>query len=507
MKTRIVVLIIVLLAAFTVAVQAQDVTICNDRDFTIRSLTPASNGAVGGYRWYENNALVSTTHTSNTSYTIKAGQTAGTYQYVRQAYATDCKLWQSGNSFTVRVVAGTTPGVPSATGTARCGSGAVTCTATAPSGGSITWWTAATGGTQITFPRSISSPTTFYAQAHSGANGTGCVSASRRAVLAAVNPNPVVSLSAAPTSVSSGSASTLTATVSSGSTSPMTYTWTKTGGSSSTGTANKWSTGALTANASYTVTVRNTNGCTGTSGAAAVTVITCHAPGVTATMQNFNPCSGAATNSTWNLTDTRNNVTYKVRLLADGRYWMVDDLKYPTACNKTNFSGAQAKGTLGAKVSGFYGDCRSNTQSNAGYLYDWMFAMQHADAYYGSSWNPGCTANPGTKAECRGICPEGWHVPTGNGSTGEFTLLNNAVNGGSGSSPSGLLNTSTFNAVYGGSSYYDGTLSNQGSYAYYWSSSYYATTNAYTLYFNSTNVAPSYYNLKRNGFSIRCIRN
>ncbi len=288
----------------------------------------------------------------------------------------------------------------------------------------------------------------------------------------------------------------------------MTYTWTKVGGSSSTGTANKWSTGTLTANASYTVTVRNTNGCTGTSGTAAVTVITCHAPGVTATMQNFNPCSNAATNSTWNLTDTRNSVTYKVRLLADGRYWMVDDLKYPTACNKTSFSGARSTGSLGAKVSGFYGDCRNNTQSGAGYLYDWMFVMQNADAYYGGSWDPGCTANPGTKAACRGICPEGWHVPTGNSSTGEFTLLNNAVNGGLTGSPSGLLNTSTFNAVYGGYSGPFGALGHQGFYAYYWSSSYDNTLNAYTLYFYSTYVNPSNANYnKLDGRPLRCIRN
>ncbi len=102
----------ILQAAFAVAVQAQDVTICNDKDFTIMSLTPAANGTAGGYRWYENNVLVSTTHTSNTSYTIKAGKAVGTYQYVRQAYATDCQLWQSGNSFTVQVNVCTTPLIP-----------------------------------------------------------------------------------------------------------------------------------------------------------------------------------------------------------------------------------------------------------------------------------------------------------------------------------------------------------------------------------------------------------
>ncbi len=695
MKTRILVLIMVLQAAFTVVIHAQDVTICNDKDFTIRSLTSAFNGTAGGYRWYENNVLVSTTHTSNTSYTIKAGQTAGTYQYVRQAYAADCKLWRSGNSFVVQVIAGTTPGVPSATGTARCGSGAVTCTATAPTGGSITWWTAATGGTQITFPRSINSTTTFYAQAHSGANGTGCISASRRAATATVNPTSVggavngsktitagssagtlslsghtgavqrwqsstngtswTNISNTATSLSPGSPATTTyyravvkssvcseanstpATVtvnaasaggtiagskticagssagtlslsghtgaiqrwqsstngtnwtnisstttsySPGSPSTTTYyravvkngvsaeinsvpatvtvrtpataptsisasanntapgtavTLTASGGGNGSGAVYEWGTGstvgsnkispatttAATRSVSPTATttywvrrISNTTCTNTTSGVTTTVTVTCHAPG-TATMQNFYPCSNAATNSTWNLTDTRNNVTYKVRKLADGRYWMVDDLKYPAACNKTSFSGStQSTGTLGSKVSGFYGDCHNitdaSTPANRGYHYDWMFVMQHANAYNGSSWNPGCTGNPSDKAACRGICPEGWHVPTGNESTGEFTLLNNAVNSGSTSSPSGLRDISTFNGVYGGDSYPGNpvvSLYDQGLSSNYWSSSYLDTSDAYNLGFDGTGVLPSRSYFKNGGFSVRCIRN
>ena len=240
----------------------------------------------------------------------------------------------------------------------------------------------------------------------------------------------------------------------------------------------------------------------------------CDRPGATATMQDFNPCTDVPVNSTWVLTDARPDAgshTYTVRYLADGHFWMVDDLKYPTACNKTQFSGASSQGSLGANIPGFYGDCHnindSSTPAARGYLYDWMFVMQHAEAYFGSSWDPGCTNNPGTKAACQGICPEGWHVPTGNSSTGEFTLLNNAVNGGSTCSDAGLKNIKTFNAVYGGYSNTSGTLYYQGSHAYYWSSTCHATNYAYHLYFYGTYVYPSSNDKKNDGYSLRCVRN
>ena len=337
MRTRILILTIVLLTAFTTLVRAQDVVISSSQSYTIANAASPSNGTVDKYRWFKDNVLID--GAKSATYTIPAGTALGTYKYVRQAHAKDCDMWVSSNVFTVQV-------------------------------------------------------------------------------------------------------------------------------------------------------------------------ITCHAPGTMATMQNFFPCSNPATNSTWNLTDTRNNVTYKVRLLADGRYWMVDDLKYPTACNKTTFSGSTATGSAGKNgISGFIGDCHNikngSTPAARGYLYDWMGAMQDTLLYYGSTSNPNC----GTS--CQGICPEGWHVPTGNPSTGEFTLLNKAVNNGSSTSDAGLINTSTFSAVYGGYSHNTGSLYAQGSGATYWSSSYINTYDAYHLYFYSTSVSPSFKSNggKSNGYSLRCIRN
>ena len=81
----------------------------------------------------------------------------------------------------------------------RCGTGTVVLAATARPGNTIKWYTAATGGTAIgtgnsfTTP-SISATTTYYAEAAIGATSSGCVSATRTAVIATVNPAPTVNL-------------------------------------------------------------------------------------------------------------------------------------------------------------------------------------------------------------------------------------------------------------------------------------------------------------------------
>ncbi|MDR3184980.1 MAG: hypothetical protein LBT49_06225 [Prevotellaceae bacterium] len=63
-----------------------------------------------------------------------------------------------------------------------------------------------------------------------------------------------------------------------------------------------------------------------------------HPAGSTVDFPEFDPCTGytpGATAATWTLVDRResNNVqSYKVRLMHDGRYWMVQDLKFGDKC-------------------------------------------------------------------------------------------------------------------------------------------------------------------------------
>jgi len=55
--------------------------------------------------------------------------------------------------------------------------------------------------------------------------------------------------------------------------------------------------------------------------------------------------------------------------------------------------------------------------------------------------------------------------------------------------------------------YSDGTsYSYGGSYGYYWSSTLYSSTYGRSLYFNSGDVFPQYYNNRFYGFSVRAVR-
>jgi uncharacterized protein (TIGR02145 family) len=144
----------------------------------------------------------------------------------------------------------------------------------------------------------------------------------------------------------------------------------------------------------------------------------CHEPGSTVTFTAFNPCAGAPYGSTYTLIDDRDDKFYKVRYMPDERYWMVQDLKFGSNCEKTsfNYTGTATVTTL-VDVSGlYYGDCRKNTASDGGYYYSRAAALSK-NFVYNNSTNAMCEGtSAGQEANapstCRGICPEQWHVPT-----------------------------------------------------------------------------------------------
>jgi uncharacterized protein (TIGR02145 family) len=152
----------------------------------------------------------------------------------------------------------------------------------------------------------------------------------------------------------------------------------------------------------------------------------CDAPGATGvTFAAFNPCSGASYTSTYTLTDARDQKQYKVKYLPDGRYWMVQDLKFGDRCDKTTFSGSTSTQTGKINSTGtYYGDCCSNPTSCGGYYYDWSAIVNKPDAYSGSNSYPGCAGTTAAANACQGICPEGWHVPT----AGEYDVLLTSLN-------------------------------------------------------------------------------
>ena len=139
----------------------------------------------------------------------------------------------------------------------------------------------------------------------------------------------------------------------------------------------------------------------------------------------------------------------------------------------------------------------TNGTGQYGYLYNWCAAM-------GGQNTAACAnATTPTPIPTTNICPAGWRLPTGEPTTGEFTALNAAINGGSTSSDAGLLS----NGLFQRSSYWSGSFYNQGNYGTYWPSTQYNTSIAYGLGFTITYVLPSDISniLKYVGRAVRCV--
>lgn len=121
-------------------------------------------------------------------------------------------------------------------------------------------------------------------------------------------------------------------------------------------------------------------------------------------------------------------------------------------------------------------------------------------------------------ADTRNVCPTGWHVPT----DAEWMILTDYLGGWAGaggkmkstsseywSSPNtGATNESGFSGLPGGYRNPDVFyFANIGGYGVWWSASESASDMAWVLYLNNNNSGIVWsYDIKRNGSSVRCIR-
>lgn len=182
----------------------------------------------------------------------------------------------------IKPVACAAPSITATSGASRCGTGAVTISATA-SAGTVNWYATSSGttsvatGTAYTTP-SLSTTTTYYVDA----TNSGCTTPVRTAVTVTVNAVPVLTLTPASAAICSGGTTTLTA---SGAT---TYTWLPSG----SGTSSVVNPASTTV---YTVTGSNST-CTGAAVTATVTVSA--VPVLTVTPTSTTICSGASTTLT-----------------------------------------------------------------------------------------------------------------------------------------------------------------------------------------------------------------
>ena len=221
-------------------------------------------------------------------------------------------------------------------------------------------------------------------------------------------------------------------------------------------------------------------------------------------------CSEGVVQKYGYITDDRDGQIYKTVKIGS-QTWMAENLNYDP-----NYLPKGAKDNV--ILSWCYNDSAEYCEKY-GRLYTWAAAMDSVAAF--SNGGKGC----GYDAECepsgtvRGICPEGWHLP----SDDEWEKLFDAVSGkdvagkmlkfangwkdyeGSNGNGSDSFGFSALPAGYRGNG---GDFDDAGVYALFWSASEYNSNNAYYmyLYYNIEN-AYMFNNHKNYGFSVRCLQN
>ena len=267
------------------------------------------------------------------------------------------------------------------------------------------------------------------------------------------------------------------------------------------------------------------------------------------------------------LTDSRDNQTYAIAKLADGKCWMIENLRLETAGSDNealsqgfgksttygNFSGLATAETADFSNSTtanslYYSGTQSgtasinigttdnppqrmpryrntNTSSRAssptdntgamysyGNYYTWSAALANTIHYSG----PTATDADGKTSETvnTSICPSGRRLPygrdSGNGNTaGGFYYLNYKINNNSNVTDATAvqkLRVYPNNFIYSGYAY-DNSINSRSSNGRYWSSTAEGIYSAYFLFFRSgVSVGPgTSNNEKRIGYSLRCV--
>jgi uncharacterized protein (TIGR02145 family) len=197
---------------------------------------------------------------------------------------------------------------------------------------------------------------------------------------------------------------------------------------------------------------------------------------------------GIATTVKGKFTDTRNNKTYEYVTIGS-QTWLADNLNYAVEGSK----------------------CYNNSEYNCGIygrLYNWATAMNLP----ASCNNSTCSGR--IQSKHKGICPEGWHIP----SQTEWDVLSTYI-GGSNTEGRRLKATNGWNsnnhgddtygfaALPGGNGWTDGRFSFVGDIGYWWSASEYGSDDAYARYMGySSEDARWGYGSKDVLFSVRCLQ-
>ena len=236
---------------------------------------------------------------------------------------------------------------------------------------------------------------------------------------------------------------------------------------------------------------------------------------VVSTVSVASPCKNEAGDNCeyGTLTDDRDGQTYKTVKIGE-QWWMAENLNYA-------YTGVPFKvGDYTTDSTSWCYDIDAANCAKYGRLYTWAAAMDSVGTWstngMGCGYGKYCNLGEG---KVRGVCPEGWHLPDSTEWNALFTAVGGKATAGKmlkstegwsdkkdGTSGNGS-DSYSFSALPAGYRYYYGGFSNEGIYAYFWSSTEYDGLNAYSMYlYYNFDKAYLNNNLKDFGFSVRCLR-
>jgi uncharacterized protein (TIGR02145 family) len=206
--------------------------------------------------------------------------------------------------------------------------------------------------------------------------------------------------------------------------------------------------------------------------------------------------NGSIENVEGYLFDSRDSKVYRTVTIGS-QTWMAENLNYS---DSTTYKGMMGR-------SWCYGREIDNC-TKYGRLYTWAAAMDSAGKWSTHGKNCGYNKSCTPTYPVRGICPEGWHIP----SKSEFQTLFTEVKGQSSAgkvlkSASGWNGTDEFgfSALPGG--YRHGSFYSEGEKTFFWSATAYSDIDSYYILFRSDdNAAPLGYDDKYYGAYIRCLK-
>lgn len=125
-------------------------------------------------------------------------------------------------------------------------------------------------------------------------------------------------------------------------------------------------------------------------------------------MQNWMVPRNIPLGSTCLLRDARDGKVYRVKLMADGNWWMIQDLAYGNVSTPDIYDNYSLNEKVINQIeTGLYGVCKSTGWATGGYIYNSYAAIQLPQGSRDDYLNGTAVK----KTLIQGLCPQGWHLP------------------------------------------------------------------------------------------------